>query len=422
MLDYFGTVKLLGKAVEIYGEEVDKMSLDDRVTISSMATEMGAIILLFPPNREVLRYCEARMVRPLEEIKADKGAKYSDNYELDASGFEPRVSLPGKPHNTVPLSKLEKVKIDSVFIGSCTNGRLSDMRTVAAILKGKVVAPGVVLKIVPSTDLVWQHCLDEGILEVFKEAGAMISNAGCAGCASGQVGQNGPGEVTVSTGNRNFPGKQGKGEVYLSSPAVAAASAVSGYISDKAEFFEVEPEKKKTSPKRKTAKQRKKNEPAQQIIQGRSWYIPEDDIDTDMIFHNRYLTITDISEMGKYSFDNLKGYEDFASRAEKGDVILTGKNFGAGSSRQQAVDCFKAIGIQAIIAESFGAIYERNAINAAFPVLVCPTISQLNLETGDEVKIDLKTGEIINLANKKKTKAIPFSEVQFDIYNNGGLF
>lgn len=424
LLNHFGANSLLGKAIEIYGDDIDGMSLDDRITVSSMATEMGAIILLFPPNREVIRYCEARSGKKLDMIKADHDAVYSDVFELDSNEFENLVSRPGKPHDTVPSKSLDKLKIDSVFIGSCTNGRIEDMRVVADILKNRKVAPGVVLKIVPATDLVWQRCLDEGLLEVFKEAGALISNAGCAGCAAGQVGQNGPGEITVSTGNRNFPGKQGKGEVYLASPAVAAASAIAGYITtpdnipEKPLQFESPVKKVKKGEHSKTIKSEYKNT----SLEGKSWYIPVDNIDTDMIFHNRYLTITDINEMGKYTFDNLDGFEDFSKKAKKGDIVFAGKNFGSGSSRQQAVDCFKSIGIQAIVAESFGAIYERNAINAAFPILVCNEISKLDIETGDSVKIDLKTGEIINLAKNITVKATEFSDVQMEIYTNGGLF
>ena len=122
------------------------------------------------------------------------------------------------------MSEVAGRKIDSAFVGSCTNGRYEDMRAAAEILKGRSVAPGVVLKIVPATDRIWQRCLDGGLVRVFKEAGALLGNAGCAGCAAGQLGQNGPGEVTISTGNRNYPGKQGKGEVYLASPRTAAAS------------------------------------------------------------------------------------------------------------------------------------------------------------------------------------------------------
>lgn len=424
LLNNFGASTLLGKAIELYGDDVDNLSLDDRITISSMATEMGAIIILFPPNREVVRYCEARSGKKITMLKADKDAVYAEKYELDSDKFESLLSRPGKPHDTVKSESLKRVKIDSVFIGSCTNGRIEDMREAAGILQDRKVAPGVVLKIVPSTDLVWQRCLDEGLLEIFKEAGAMISNAGCAGCAAGQVGQNGPGEVTVSTGNRNFTGKQGKGEVYLASPAVAAASAVAGFITTPDRIpespMEFEPVRPRQVVKKEPVIKEKKDSPSN--LEGRAWYVPADNIDTDMIFHNRYLTITDSKEMGKCTFDNLEGFEDFAGKVEKGDIVFTGRNFGAGSSRQQAVDCFKSLGVQAIVAKSFGAIYERNAINAAFPILACPDWEDLELETGDRTKLDLKTGEIVNLDKNKKVKAIGFSEVQMEIYENGGLF
>ena len=139
-----------------------------------------------------------------------------------------------------------------------------------------------------------------------------------------------------------------------------------------------------------------------------------------MIFHNRYLAITDIKEMGQYTFDNLQGYEDFAARAKPGDIVVTGKNFGCGSSRQQAVDCFKSLGIQAVLAQSFGAIYERNAINAAFPVLTYSQLSDLDIRDGDPIEIDFISGTITGKGKAMAGK--PFSEVQKEIYLNGGLF
>ena len=141
-----------------------------------------------------------------------------------------------------------------------------------------------------------------------------------------------------------------------------------------------------------------------------------------MIFHNRYLTITDINEMGQYTFDNLEGYEDFPTKAKSGDIVVTQKNFGSGSSRQQAVDCFKSLGVQAILAESFGAIYERNAINAAFPIMTYDSIEKLELKDGDKIRVDFETGEIINLSNSKTVFGEAFSEVQIEIFQNGGLF
>ena len=424
LLHEFGANSLLGYSVELYGEEVDKLTLDERITIASMGTEMGTIIILFPPNKEILDYCSLRAGKKIKGVYADKDAEYNQIFDIDISTFKPMISLPGKPHDTVNIIETKKVKIDSGFIGSCTNGRIEDMRETAKILKGRKIAPGVVLKIVPSTDKIWKQCLDEGIIKIFKDAGVLVSNAGCAGCAAGQVGQNGPGEVTVSTGNRNFPGKQGKGSVYLASPATVTASAIAGYITttdripDKPEVFTTQ----EIEAKIKVANSHQEHIQKPMIIEGNVWYIPTDDIDTDMIFHNRYLAITDINEMGQYAFDNLAGYEDFAKKAKPGDIVVVHKNFGAGSSRQQAVDCFKALGIQAVVAESYSAIYERNAINAAFPIVTYKTLEFLKLEDGDTIKINFETGKISNLTKNTEIQAEPFSEVQKEIYQNGGLF
>ena len=423
LLGIFGANKLLGTSVEIYGDEADKLTLDERITISSMATEMGAIIIFFTPTPEIIKHFEKVTGKTIELIKADVDAVYQQTSDIDISKFVPMVARPGHPHDDASVDSVKGTKIDSAFIGSCTNGRMDDLRVAATILKGKKVAPGVVLKVVPATDSVWNQAMDEGLIKIFKDAGAMVSNAGCAGCAAGQVGQNGPQEVTISTGNRNFEGKQGKGFVYLASPAVVAASAVAGYIttpdqipSEAATFGKLGI--LKPSAKTGTAKAEKLS-----VVQGKVWIIKKDDIDTDMIYHNRYLTITDIKEMGQYAFDNLKGYEDFAKKANAGDIIITAKNFGAGSSRQQAVDCFASLGISCILAESYGAIYERNAINAAFPILTYnpEVLEQIELKDGDTAKIDFLSGEITNMRNNKTGKINKFYDAQAKIYKNGGL-
>ncbi|MDO9577703.1 MAG: aconitase/3-isopropylmalate dehydratase large subunit family protein [Candidatus Cloacimonadales bacterium] len=421
LLNKFGANQLLGYSVEIYGEDVENFTLDQRITISSMATEMGAIIILFPPNDEVIKYAEERSGRKIAKILADEDAVYEQKFELDMSKFVPMMSRPGHPDDAIDIKELKGSKIDSAFIGSCTNGRYEDMKLVSEILKDRKVAPGVVLKIVPATDAIWQQLLAEGIINIFKDAGALVSNAGCAGCAAGQVGQNGPDEVTVSTGNRNFAGKQGKGKVYLGSPAEVAASAVAGYITTPDDIPEKPAEFAAKGGFGKVAKKKKAVSEKPTVVEGKVWIIEQDDIDTDMIFHNRYLTITDINEMGQYAFDNLAGWEDFAKKAEVGDIIITNKNFGAGSSRQQAVDCFKSLGIQAILAESFGAIYERNAINAGFPILTYCCISELQLKQRDMIKVDLESGEVTNLENGKSLKINSFFDVQMEIYKRDGL-
>ncbi len=425
LLHKFGANSLLGMAVEFYGNVVDRLTLDQRITIASMGTEMGVIILLFPPNKEVTDFCEKAAGRKVKPVLADADAKYDEVFSLDVSRFVPMVSRPGKPHDTVDINTEKRVKIDSAFVGSCTNGRMEDMRMVARVLKGRKVAPGVVLKIVPATDTIWRQCLDEGLMSVFKESGALVSNAGCAGCAAGQVGQNGPGEVTISTGNRNFPGKQGKGLVYLASPVSVAASAVAGYITTE-DDIPAHPalfDHGNMEADYKPATQHEHAPVDKPIeIKGRVWLIKKDDIDTDMIFHNRYLQITNPEIMGQYIFDNLEGYKDFAKKVKPGDIVVTGKNFGAGSSRQQAVDGFIALGVQAILARSFGAIYERNAINAAMPILTYETLEEIGLQDGDTISLNFETGRLTNERNGKLMQIIPFSEVQMEIYKNNGLF
>ena len=421
MARVMGARGLLGCAAEIYGSVADHLDLAGRVTIASMATEMGGIITFFPPNEAIISFCEQASGGAVEPVFADESAEYERVITIDVEGLVPQIARPGHPEDVVDVADVAGTKIDSAFIGSCTNGRIEDLRAAAEILGGRTVAPGVVLKIVPATDRVWRLALEEGIMSVFKRAGALVGNAGCAGCAAGQIGQTGPGEVTVSTGNRNFAGKQGRGDVYLASPAVAAASAIAGFITtpdaipDTPSLFSSDRQAKAAPAAASHAEAGSKPTTAG----GRVWVIPTDDIDTDMIFHNRHLAVTEIADMGQHTFGNLNGWEDFSEKAKAGDIVVVAKNFGAGSSRQQAVDCFKSLGISLVIAESFGAIYERNAINAGFPIMVADLISA-GVQTGDEIEVDFASGKIA-LPTGTVLQAAPFSQVQLEIYQRGGL-
>ena len=421
MLRHLGANGLLGYASEIYGPYIDELSLDGRITIASMATEAGAIIMLFPPNQKVLDFYEKSLGITVKPVYADTDAEYADTMTIDISGVVPQISRPGHPEDVVDVAEVKGTSVDSGFIGSCTNGRMEDMREAAKVLKDRSVAPGRVLKIVPSTDAVWKQCLDEGIIEIFKKAGALIGSAGCAGCAAGQIGQTGEGEIEASTGNRNFVGKQGKGKLYLASPATVAASLVSGVITSADTLLEEPtPVVVKDTPTFPAKKTKPVEQKSVLQVEGRCWVIRKDNIDTDMIFHNRYLSITNIDEMGQYAFDNLQGYEDFAKKVQSGDIVVVGKNFGCGSSRQQAVDCFKSLGVSVIIAESFGSIYERNAINSALPILVAPGITQ-KIEDKDVLSVNFETGEIIDKTKGTTIQGKPFSVSQLDIFKRGGL-
>ncbi|MCX6639668.1 MAG: aconitase/3-isopropylmalate dehydratase large subunit family protein [bacterium] len=226
-----GASGALGKCVELGGEAVDSLDLAGRITLASMATETGAISYFIRPSVEVINICKELTGRPdCAPVMPDPDAKYCESLEIDVSNLEPLISCPPNPENVKTVREVAGKKIDSVFLGSCTNGRIEDIRTATKILKGKKIAHGVMMKVVPATREVYQQMLAEGLLKDLFEAGAIITGAGCGGCASGQVGMTGKGEVQLSTSNRNFKGKQGAGETYLCSPVTAALSALKGEI------------------------------------------------------------------------------------------------------------------------------------------------------------------------------------------------
>ncbi|MHA1213949.1 MAG: 3-isopropylmalate dehydratase large subunit [Candidatus Hodarchaeales archaeon] len=230
VLEQIGSKGALGKAIEFYGSTIESFGLAGRITLASMVTEMGGIIGLIVPNEEIVNFCRTRSGRDFQVHEADNDANYVEELTFDFEGLEPRIALPPSPAKVKPVSEVTGVKVDSVVIASCTNGRYEDYEIVAKMLKGKKVHPDVMMKIVPSTQEIYGELLKNGLIEIFYEAGAIISNPGCGGCASGQIGMTGEGEIQISTGNRNFAGKQGKGDTYLASPATATAAAIAGEI------------------------------------------------------------------------------------------------------------------------------------------------------------------------------------------------
>ena len=226
-----GASGALGQAVEFHGPAIDALDLAGRITLASMMTEMGGIVGLIPPSEEVLAFCRERTGRgDLAALHADPDASYTETVEVDITGLEPLVACPPKPDNVKPVREVAGTRVDSVFIGSCTNGRLEDFAAVAEVVKGKHLAPGMVASVVPATREVYAQMLTSGTLQTLFDAGFVISNPGCGGCASGRIGRIGEGQVQVSTGNRNFAGKQGPGDNYLAGPVVAAWAALTGEL------------------------------------------------------------------------------------------------------------------------------------------------------------------------------------------------
>ncbi|MBN1885966.1 MAG: 3-isopropylmalate dehydratase large subunit [Candidatus Krumholzibacteriota bacterium] len=447
VISRLGSAGALGKAIEFAGPGAEEMSLSGKITVASMATEMGAIAAFLPVNDSTLSWLKRRAGDDsLEPVVADGDADYVEEIAIDLGSLEPMAACPSSPANVKPVSAIAGTRIDTAIIASCTNGRFEDMVHAAAYLDGKRVKEGVTLKVVPATEEVYERMMREGILDIFVQAGALVSNPGCGGCASGQIGMVGRGEVQLSTSNRNFAGKQGKGDTYLVSPATAAASVVAGEIVSPAsepaplpaftpdEAFHGEPELTMISWRtgtRGSGKVRSKAAAASAggcpaVIRGRARVIasgkkPMDDIDTDMIFHNKYLSITEIERMGEHTFETLDGYEGFAATVKPGDIIVAGGNFGCGSSRQQAVDCFISLGASIVVTASTGAIYKRNIINSGFPLLEVPGLAESGIEEGEELSIDFERGEITRADGTVVRGSRP-TAVQLDICRAGGLF
>lgn len=225
------------KSLEFVGEPVDRLSLAGRITLGSMVTEVNAKCCFIQPSGEVLSFLGERCKGDLEIVSADRGAVYSEKIEVDVSDLKPQIACPHTPYDVVSVEEVEGRPFSQGFIGSCTNGRLEDFAAAAVILKNKKIHPEVRLIIVPATKEVALEMLKQGLYEVFMEAGAMIANPGCSLCTAGHHGVLGKGDVLLSTSNRNFLGKLGKGaEVYLTSPATVAASAIDGRITDPRKF------------------------------------------------------------------------------------------------------------------------------------------------------------------------------------------
>ncbi len=231
VLQQIGSKRALGKSIEFYGNTVESLNLAGRITLASMVTEMGGIIGLIPPDEQVIQYCKERSSREFSIYEADTNANYVETLKFDFTGLEPLIALPPSPANVKPVAEVTGKPVDSVVVASCTNGRYEDIAIVSKMLKDKKVHKDVMMKVVPATKEVFGLLLKNSLINILHEAGAIITNPGCGGCAAGQIGMTGKGEVQVSTGNRNFAGKQGSGETYLASPATAAASALAGEIS-----------------------------------------------------------------------------------------------------------------------------------------------------------------------------------------------
>ena len=238
LIGMIGVDGALYKSLEFTGDGIASLSMDDRFTIANMAIEAGAKNGIFPVDEKTIAYMEEHSKKKYTVYEADEDAEYDEVYTIDLSELKPTVAFPHLPENTRTVAEAGDIRIDQVVIGSCTNGRISDLREAAKVLEGRKVAKGVRAIVIPATQNIYMQAIEEGLVQTFIQAGAIVSTPTCGPCLGGHMGVLARGERAVSTTNRNFVGRMGhvESEVYLASPAVAAASAVTGKLSEPSEL------------------------------------------------------------------------------------------------------------------------------------------------------------------------------------------
>jgi homoaconitate hydratase len=420
----------LNAAVEFKGPGVASLSMDARFSISNMSTEWGPLVGWFPVDEITINYLRAvhqsLKAQGLERFtekqiedwsknppRPDGDASYAARIVLDLSQVTPHVSGPDTVQAMQSLAEIEhkKVAIQKAYLLSCVNSRLEDLEAAANVLKGKKVAPGVQFYLGAASAWVQQEAEKRGIWKTLLDAGANPLPAGCGPCIGLGVGLLEKGEVGISATNRNFKGRMGSrdAQCYLASPEVVAASAVAGYISGAHKFAASTPSRTYQEFESGAAAEKVAILPGfPERVKGRLVFMPNDNVNTDAIYGKDYTYRDDMSRemMAKIVMENYD--PQFASRTQAGDVIVSGFNFGTGSSREQAVTCLKAKGILLVIAASFSQTYLRNAYNNGFlcvevPELVkklreqfAPQIAakEKTIIPGDDIDIDFTSGTI----------------------------
>ncbi len=232
IIGMIGVDGALYKSMEFTGDGISSLSMDDRFTIANMAIEAGAKNGIFIVDEQTFEYVKGHSTKPYRVYTADDDAEYSNVYEIDLSSIKPTVAFPHLPENTRTIDMVGEIRINQVVIGSCTNGRLGDLRVASEVMKGRKVHPDIRCIIIPATQKIWKQAMNEGLFDIFVDAGAVVSTPTCGPCLGGHMGVLARGERAVATTNRNFVGRMGhpESEVYLASPAIAAASAIAGKI------------------------------------------------------------------------------------------------------------------------------------------------------------------------------------------------
>jgi 3-isopropylmalate/(R)-2-methylmalate dehydratase large subunit len=376
-------------SIEFHGEGVKTLSVSERMTLANLASEMGAKDAVFPADDVLAQFLGSRN-RP--GVWADPGARYEMELVIDLADLFPVVAAPHSVANIKSVAEVESIKIDEALIGTCTNGRLDDLRIAAQVLDGKKVAHGVQLIVIPASQDIYLQAIEEGVIPRLIKAGANILVPSCGPCLGSGQGIPADGHTVISTANRNFLGRMGnpKASIYLASPATVAASAWTGRITDPRgkttkEVYETSISASATPliPKGENRKL------------GNVWnYADIDNLTTDQMFAGNLIhkvLSSDGPAIVPHLFKDFDG--SFAGNVKRGDMIVTGENFGCGSSREHPAVGLAHAGLKAILAKSVNRIFYRAAINQGLPLIVHRKAVEA-YKPGDAVDVDFKAGRI----------------------------
>ncbi len=423
----YNSGEVLNAAIEFHGEGIQYLSIAERLTIANMTTEWGALVGWFPFDGATAAYLRRRAAILAErgfsdrlcenDIKGweaeppcpDEGAEYATEIRLDLGTVTPHVCGPdsvGVMESVTSISR-KKIKVDKAYLLSCTNARLEDLAEAAEVLAGNSVAEGVELYVAAASAEIQEQAEAQGIWDELIEAGAIPLPPGCGACIGLGAGLLESGEVGISATNRNFKGRMGArdAKAYLGSPAVVAASAIAGHITGPDKFKEKQPEYRCEDLGWKPAARAVEiKEGFPSSLEGRVLFLPTDNLNTDGIYGKDVTYRDDLEPDEMATFAMLNYDPAFQEVATDGDVIVAGRNFGTGSSREQAATALKYRGIRMVIAASFSQTYLRNAFNNAFICIESPDLSaallaahEAEVESGtktitsDPIAVDFKT-------------------------------
>lgn len=375
-------------SIEYHGEGVKSLGISERMTITNLASEMGAKTAVFPADEVLWDYIGEKV----EGIWADADATYKKVIEINLSELFPVVAAPHHVDNVKALSEVQGKKIHQALVGTCTNGRIEDLRLAAEVIKGQKVAKHVQLMVIPASQEIYLQAMDEGLIRIFMEAGGNVLAPSCGPCLG--TGQGIPADNTtvISTANRNFKGRMGNGlsEIYLASPAAVALAALKGEITDPRGILAND--KYPYSVEQSKTVDIAENE--DRFSEG-SWnYSDVDNLNTDQMFAGNLTYNINSSEGDKIMPYLFKGFDNsFAERVKTDDILMVGANFGCGSSREHPSVGLAFAGIKAVICKSVNRIFYRSSVNQGLPILVVPEAVD-TYKQGDLVSVDFAAGKV----------------------------